>query len=295
MENIDNAALKAKVKQHWEDETCGIRYAQATDRRAYFREIAEARYTLEPYIPPFADFASAKGKRVLEIGVGAGSDFENWCRHADHATGIDLTERAIGLTAERLQLNGFSPDRYHLQTADAENLPFADGSFDLVYSWGVLLCTPDTERAFREAYRVLKPGGMIKAMVYHVHSWVALQLYLLHGLARGRPTKSLKQVMYEHLESPGTKGYTLAEAAQLLAASGFGQVKVWTKLSLGDMLTLKLSKKYQSPVYKVISALYPRWLVRLMGDKYGMNLMMVGVKPGAAAAPQPPGENAGAG
>jgi ubiquinone/menaquinone biosynthesis C-methylase UbiE len=284
MENIDNATLKAKVKQHWEDETCGIRYGESTDRQAYFREISESRYELEPYIPPFADFAGAKGKRMLEIGVGAGSDFENWCRHADHASGIDLTERAISLTRERLQLDGFSPEKYSLQTADAENLPFADESFDMIYSWGVLLCTPDTQRAFQEAYRVLKPGGMIKAMVYHIHSWGALQLYLLHGLARGKLTTTMKQVMYEHLESPGTKGYTLAEARQLLEASGFEQIKVWTKLSLGDMLTLKLSKKYQSPIYKVISSLYPRWLVRLMGDKYGMNLMMIGIKPDRAGS-----------
>src|SRR5262245_48349096 len=275
---MDTLTFKKNIKQHWEEETCGTRYAQATDRKQYFSEISEARYRLEPYIPPFADFPSAKGKTVLEIGVGAGSDFENWCRYANHATGIDLTERAIQLTDERLSIGGFSPTAYRLQTADAENLPFDDNSFDIVYSWGVLLCTPNTQRAFDETYRVLKPGGTIKAMIYHIHSWVALQLYLLYGLGRGRFTASLKDVMFDHLESPGTKGFTVREARQLLETSGFHEINVWTKLGLGDLLTLKLSKKYDSKVYKFISVVYPCWLVRLMGDRYGLNLMMVDVK-----------------
>lgn len=80
-----NATLKAEVKAHWEAETCGTRYAQAADRQAYFDEISEARYRLEPYIAAFADFPSARGKTVLEIGVGAGADFANWCQYSEHA------------------------------------------------------------------------------------------------------------------------------------------------------------------------------------------------------------------
>ena len=48
--------------------------------------IAQTRYELEPYIPEFARFSQAAGKSVLEIGVGAGSDFLEWCRNAAHAT-----------------------------------------------------------------------------------------------------------------------------------------------------------------------------------------------------------------
>src|SRR5688500_2387277 len=126
---IDTEVLKSQVKEHWEAEPCGSRYAEAEDgagdRRAYFRQIATARYALEPYIPVFANFPSAAGKNVLEIGVGAGSDFANWCKYAGHATGVDLTEAAIVLTRERLGLDGVSPDRYSLRQSDAENLPFA--------------------------------------------------------------------------------------------------------------------------------------------------------------------------
>ena len=59
----NSTELKERVKAHWEDETCGTRYADAFDRSAYFDEISVARYAIEPYIAPFADFSSARGKR----------------------------------------------------------------------------------------------------------------------------------------------------------------------------------------------------------------------------------------
>src|ERR1044072_4129994 len=112
------ADLKAQVKAHWEAETCGTRYGTSAERKAYFDEISEARYRLEPYIEPFADFLRARGQTILEIGVVAVADFQNGCCYAQHATGIDLTELAIALTTERLQVNGVPGERYTLRTGD---------------------------------------------------------------------------------------------------------------------------------------------------------------------------------
>ena len=109
-------ALKERVRDHWQRETCGTRYGEAADRLTWFRDIARARQTLEPYIASFARFEEAAGKRILEIGVGAGSDFTEWCRHAEHATGIDLTEAAITLTTERLALEGVPASRFTLKS-----------------------------------------------------------------------------------------------------------------------------------------------------------------------------------
>jgi len=276
---VESATLKGRVKDHWERETCGTRYGTNTDRTRFFDEISEARYRLEPYIPTFADFPSARGKTILEIGVGAGADFQNWCSHAHHSSGVDLTESAIALTAERLKLNSIPRERYALRTADAENLPFDDDSFDLVYSWGVLHHTPDTDRAFREAYRVLKPGGVVKAMIYHVPSWGGLMLYARCGLGRGKFWMTMKQAIFSDLESPGTKAYTLQEARSLLVKAGFEKITVSAKLSPGDLLTIKPSRKYASPLYRLIWRLYPRWLVRLTGDRYGLGLLMDAQKP----------------
>jgi ubiquinone/menaquinone biosynthesis C-methylase UbiE len=284
MSQCSNNELKAEVQAHWERETCGTRYADENEdgnRERYFDEISAARYRLEPYIPSFAEFPAARGKRVLEIGVGAGADFENWCRHAAHATGIDLTERAVKLSTERLRAKGVPPECYTLQRADSESLPFADGSFDLVYSWGALHHTPNTVQAFGEACRVLKPGGTLKAMVYHATSWTGFLLYLQHGVARGHFLKTQQEILFDHLESPGTKSYTPVAAERFLREVGFTDISISTKLGPGDLLTIKPSYKYQSVLFKTVWMFYPRWLVRLCGDKYGLNLCIQARKPDA--------------
>ncbi len=277
------ADLKSRVRAHWEDDTCGTRYGENGDRLSWFREIARTRYELEPYIPAFARFPEAADKRVLEIGVGAGSDFREWCRYAEHATGVDLTEAGIGLTRERLLLEGVSAARFTLQTADAEMLPFADASFDIVYSWGVLHHTPDTTRAYREVLRVLKPGGQMRTMVYHTPSSTGLMLYVVHGLLKGRPGLGLRRAVYENLESPGTKVYSLAEARTLAEAAGFTDVAVATRLGPGDLLMIKPSKRYEGGLVRLAWALYPRPLIRLIGDRFGLYLLIEGRK-GAGGA-----------
>jgi ubiquinone/menaquinone biosynthesis C-methylase UbiE len=274
-----DSQLKTAVRDHWERETCGTRYSDASERKAWFEELAETRYRLEPYIHSFADFASATGLEILEIGVGAGADFANWCRHARHATGVDLTQAGIDLTAERLGLSGVPEDRYSLQTADAERLPFRDASFDLVYSWGVLHHTPDTPAAFAEALRVLRPGGRLKAMIYHVPSWTGLLLKVRFGWLRGNFRMTQREALIRHLESPGTKAYSLSEAREMLQRVGFADVSAWTDFAVGDLMTLKLGEKYRGAIYRVIRALYPRWLVRLLGRRWGLNLLIAARKP----------------
>lgn len=272
-------ALKARVHDHWEHETCGTRYGEAADRLSWFRDIARTRQALEPYIGSFARFEEAAGKCILEIGVGAGSDFIEWCRCAEHATGVDLTEAAIALTAERLELEGVSESRFTLTTADAEALPFADASFDIVYSWGVLHHTPGTEQAYREVLRVLKPGGVARTMIYHIPSWTGLMLYLMHGLAKGRPLLGLRRAVFEHLESPGTKAYTTSEGFDLAQIAGLENIRVETKLGPGDLLEIRPSARYRGSLARIAWALYPRPLVRLLGDRFGLYLLIEGRKP----------------
>ena len=270
---------KRRVKDHWEAETCGIRYGASDDRETYFDEIYSSRYGRTKYIREFAGFDKARGKRVLEIGVGAGSDFRSWVENGACVSGIDLTVAAIDLTAEHLTAKGLDSRTHELRVADAEQLPFEDGTFDVVYSYGVLHCTPDTEAAFSEAHRVLKPGGDLRAMIYHVPSWTGFMLWVRYGLLTGRPLVSQRQVIFEELESPGTKAYSLEEARSLVCSAGFEVVSVESRLCPGDFLNIVPSERYRSRVYRTIWMLYPRWLVWLLGDRFGLNLLIKATKP----------------
>jgi ubiquinone/menaquinone biosynthesis C-methylase UbiE len=123
------------VERHWNDEACGTRGVAKTDRKVFFGQIECERYKWEPYIRTFAQFQRGRGKKVLEIGVGAGTDFVNWVRNGAQAVGIDLTEMGTELTRERLALEGLTAD---VMRGDAECLPFRSNTFDVVYSYGVL-------------------------------------------------------------------------------------------------------------------------------------------------------------
>lgn len=236
--------VKRSVRDFWNSEACGERYGSDQDR---------LRYELEPEILHLARFDETFGLSVLEIGVGMGSDHVRFAAEADTCVGIDLTERAVGITAKRLQDAGL-PVRCFV--GDAEALPFPDESFDLVYSWGVLHHSPDTGAAIEEIHRVLRPGGQIRLMMYHRRSWVALAAWFGKGLAKGKAL-SLRAAVAA-IESPGTKAFTCREGRDLL--SGFEEVAVTSVLSHWD-------RKYAP----VVSSVF--------GDRLGWFLLMEGRKP----------------
>lgn len=206
---------KDEVRRYWEDDPCGAEHGTAREGTPeFFAQVAAKRDALEPFIADYADFASASGKDVVEIGVGVGSDFIRFVRAGARATGVDLTQHAIDLVRRRLELEGLQAE---LTQADAERLPFGDASFDVVYSWGVLHHTPDTDRAIAEAQRVLKPGGRLCVMLYARYSWLAFGLWARQALLRGRPQRSLSDVIAAHMESTGTRAYTSKELRQRFA------------------------------------------------------------------------------
>jgi ubiquinone/menaquinone biosynthesis C-methylase UbiE len=212
--------LKDHVRRYWEAEPCGTSTVAAEPGTSdFFAQVEQERYRLEPFIPGFAQFARWEGKRVLEIGIGLGTDFMGFVRAGADAVGIDLTEAAVESVRARLADEGLEAE---LHVADAESLPFPGESFDLVYSWGVLHHTPDTEQALREVRRVLRAGGEARVMLYSRRSWVALGVWLRYGLGKAKPFRSLRGLIADHMESPGTKAYTQAELDQLF--SGFDQV-----------------------------------------------------------------------
>lgn len=260
---------KVLVHDFWNRASCGEELLLTDIDRAGYETQARTRYELEPYIFDLARFAEARGRRVLEIGVGLGADHQQFAQAGADLTGIDLTERAIEHTGRRLASFGL---KSALAVGDAENLGFPDSSFDLVYSWGVLHHSPDTPKAVSEVWRVLKPGGEARVMIYHTWSLVGFMLWIRYALLRLRPWLSLADIYSRYLESPGTKAYTVAEARQLFSA--FREVKIRTVLTHGDLLESGAGQRHQGGLLTLARMFWPRRLLRAVFPFLGLFMLI---------------------
>jgi len=127
------------------------------------------------------------GKKILEIGPGAGGHSAMFAFHGAEVVSLDLTHARARSTQKKFDLLGDASKTCMAMQGDAENLPFADNSFDIVYSNGVLHHTRDTERAVDEVFRVAKPGGRAVIMLYCKSSWhYWLNMFLCIGILKGK-------------------------------------------------------------------------------------------------------------
>lgn len=220
-------AAENEIRDFWESTTCGTIHSESERfSKEYFDEIEAHRYRAEPFIPGFARFTASADRRVLEVGIGAATDFINFARNGARLSGVDLTPAAVEHARRRLELERLDA---HVEVASAERLPFADNSFDMVYSWGVLHHAADPECTFAEVRRVLAPGGEARLMLYGRHSWVAYRRFLfglLVSLKRRQRPQGLGGAIAHFMESPGTRCYTREEIVRAFTVAGFTTIEV---------------------------------------------------------------------
>jgi len=122
--------------------------------------------------------------------------------------------------------------------------------------------TPNTEKAIAELVRVIRPGREIELMLYNRHSLVTYKCWVKQALPKGRPWKSLRWVLWNHIESIGTKGYTRTEFSQMLEPFGLTDIRFETFLTSADRIAGK------SLPLRACDALLGL-AVRLAGNKLG--------------------------
>lgn len=293
-----NADLKERVRAFWQAHPCGTKFSDAEIGTPEFFERVEAhRYDKEWHIPNAAGFAGAKGLRVLEIGCGLGTDGAQFARAGADYTGIDLTEAAIELAQTRFEVSGLTGE---FRVADAENLDFADNSFDLVYSHGVLHHTPDTARAIAEVHRVLKPGGRAVVMLYHRGSYnyrVGIRILrragasllksesgmrIIHRLT-GEPIDSLRE--HAELLRSSSNGHLGSDEFLSQSTDGAGNplARVYSRRDARELfkdfreVTLRayfLNKRF----IPVVGKLLPRGVESALASRWGWHLWIYATK-----------------
>lgn len=261
---------KRNVMEFWDRASCGEVYARGNSEVDYYESHAQKRFALEPYIRDFARFGDGQGKDVLEIGVGMGGDHVEWAKSKPRSlSGIDLTPRSAEHTRKRLSIYGLTSE---VRVGDAEALPYSDGSFDLVYSYGVLHHSPNTPTAIKEVYRVLRPGGTARIMIYHKYSLTGYMLWFRYALLTGRMYLSLENIYHYYLESPGTKAYSLEDTRGMFR--DFSALDLRTQLSFGDLLQGAVGQRHEGLLLKVAKAIWPRWVVRQLFKNHGLLLLI---------------------
>jgi SAM-dependent methyltransferase len=113
------------------------------------------------------DCSLGASHRVLDVACGSGNTALAAARRGNTVTGMDLVDKLIERARIRAKAEGFDID---FQTGNCEQLPFADGSFDYVFSTFGVMFAPDQERAANELLRVCKPGGTIGLANWTVES-----------------------------------------------------------------------------------------------------------------------------
>jgi len=174
----------------------------------FFADLEQYHFEKLHHLPRLVPFDQYRGRRVLEVGCGAGTDLIRFARNGAIVTGVDLAPSSITLAARNFALEG---KKAELIVADGQALPFADRSFDLVYAHGVVQYTTDDRALVAECRRVLRPGGAAVFQVYNRISW-------LNALSR------VTKVELEHVDAPVLKKYSIGEFRELL--KGFSRVRI---------------------------------------------------------------------
>jgi SAM-dependent methyltransferase len=174
----------------------------------FFADLHEYHFDKLHHLLRLVDFDGYAGRRVLEVGCGAGTDLVRFARGGAEVTGVDLAESAIALARKNFDINGLRAD---LRVESGEALPFPDSSFDFVYAHGVVQYTANDQRLVDECRRVVKPGGQVLFQVYNRNSWLNVL---------GKLTK----VGLEHKDAPVLRMYSWRELEQLVR--GFREVTI---------------------------------------------------------------------
>lgn len=255
---------KIEIQKQWDKDQCGASTVKnlSPGTIEYFRAIRKYRYNdYGVWFKNTIGFDKFKNIDILEIGVGLGSDHYSFAVNGNAMTALDLSREHLKSTVLHLSLEGLSTNAVY---GDAESMPFQNATFDVVYSFGVLHHTPNTERAFAEIHRVLRPGGTAIIGLYHRNSiFYWLMVVFVSGILKmGFLRKGVRRVLSEieyRVDSDS--------AAPLVKIYSRRQVKkMFRAFSSVDVCSCHVEASHFWRLSKIMSVLFSRGkLERLFG------------------------------
>lgn len=181
----------------------------------------------------------ARGKHVLEVGCGTGLILERVAQFAASARGIDLS---AGMLA-KAKARGLD-----VAQASATELPLADASVDVAYSFKVLAHVPDIADAMAEMARVVRPGGWVIAEFYNARSLrrlvkavkpptpISEATHDEHVYTRYDDARAIRGYLPPQLEWVATRGIrVITPAAAVLRVPVVGAAVRWAEHRLADL------------------------------------------------------------
>jgi 2-polyprenyl-3-methyl-5-hydroxy-6-metoxy-1,4-benzoquinol methylase len=212
------------VKDFWNVHTKNHLFETKYEKkRSYFDMEEFQRYNFWPHIRNFVDFTRWKGKKVLEIGCGIGTDLINFARIGAQVMAMEISETALEVARERAKiLNHENKIRFYLGNAEQLTHFLPPEKYDLVYSFGVIHHSPHPERIIEQIRHYVVPGSMVKITLYNRYSWKTLWIML--NFAKGK-LQHWPVIVARHSEAyhgcPITHTYTRSQARELLEKAGF--------------------------------------------------------------------------
>lgn len=264
-----------EVEAYWDERPCNIRHSgKPVGSIDYFIEVEQRKYRVEPHIPRFAEFERWKGKRVLEIGCGIGTDTVNFARAGARVTAVELSSESLKIARQRAEVFGVT-DRVEFAQANAEELTKAiqPAPYDLVYSFGVIHHTPNPLRVLAQIRQgFVHADTTVKVMVYHRWSWKVLWILLTYG---GGRFWDLERLVAQYSEartgSPVTYTYSRKSARDLFESHGFEVNDLWVDHIFPYQIPEYVEYQYVKEWYW---RLMPHPLFRLLERQFGWHLCL---------------------
>lgn len=247
-----------KIRDYWNEHIHDLEIARhPVGTKGFFDDLHEYRFDKLDYLPKVVDFSAYKGKSILEVGCGVGTDLLRFAQGGADVTGVDLAGVSVDLAQKNFAEHGQS-GRFMVMNGEA--LEFEDDSFDVVYAHGVLQYTSGSQQMLDELRRVLKPGGEAIFMVYNRISW-------LSGLSK------ISGSALEHEDAPVFKTFSIAEFKGMLTQ--FSDVEIIPeRFPVKTRLHGGIKGKIYNTVFVGGFNLIPKPLVR----RYGWHIMAKATK-----------------